>query len=326
MQIAAEYFVYAVVFISVVLGAEGVYYLFNTSLGGGRGRVNRRLRLQQKTADPYAVLNKLRRDKPLSLGDVYQSLLSLKGPVAWIDRLITQSGLTITTGRFFVIMVSAILMGTAALTMLTRPELALVGGISSGLCLPIGVLALLRRSRLKKFERQLPDAIDIVVRSLRAGHPVPTALGMVAEEMNDPIGTEIGIVVDEMTYGLDLREALESMQGRVGHDDMAFVVAAVNVQSAIGGNLADVLAGLAAVIRDRFRMLLKIRALSAEGRVSAIILSVLPFAVYGVIQLMRPEYFSAVADDPLYPVMMLTGLGLAMCGILMMYRMVKIRV
>jgi tight adherence protein B len=149
---------------------------------------------------------------------------------------------------------------------------------------------------------------------------------MVADEMKDPIGSEFGIAIDEMTYGLDLREALDNMLMRTGHGDLQFMVAAVNIQSGVGGNLAEILAGLSKVIRDRHRMILKIKALSAEGRISAFILSVLPFLVFGFIKLSRPEYFNAVKDDPLYMVFMATSGSMAFAGILIMYKMVKFRI
>jgi tight adherence protein B len=173
---------------------------------------------------------------------------------------------------------------------------------------------------------QLPDAIDIVVRSLRAGHPVSTSISMVAREMRDPIATEFGLVVDEMTYGLNLDVALSNLARRVGLSDLRFLVVAVMIQTQVGGNLAEILSGLSRVIRERAKMRAKIRALSAEGRFSAGLLSILPFALAGVINLLTPTFYSAVSNDPVFWPILGFGCFLMVVGVLVMYRLVNFRV
>ena len=195
-----------------------------------------------------------------------------------------------------------------------------------GVPIPIVILMLSRRSRMKQLVQQLPDAIDIVVRSLRAGHPISTSIAMVAREMRDPIATEFGLVVDEMTYGLNLDDALSNMARRVGVSDLRFLVVAVMIQMQVGGNLAEVLNSLSRVIRERTRMRAKVRALSAEGRLSAGILSVLPFIMIGAITLLRPGYYSDVAADPIFWPVLGVGFFLMVLGIITMYRMVNFRV
>ena len=173
---------------------------------------------------------------------------------------------------------------------------------------------------------QLPDSIDIVVRSLRAGHPVPTSIAMVAREMRDPIATEFGLVVDEMTYGLNLDTALSNLARRVGLSDLRFLVVAVMIQTQVGGNLAEILNGLSRVIRERGKMRAKIRALSAEGRFSAGLLSILPFVLMGVINLIAPQFYRAVSDDEVFWPILGFGFFLMVLGIITMYRMVNFRV
>jgi tight adherence protein B len=165
-----------------------------------------------------------------------------------------------------------------------------------------------------------------MVRSLQAGHPISAAISLVSKEMGDPIGTEFGIAVDEMTYGLDMREALYNMGRRIEIQDFQYVVVSINIQHETGGNLAEVLRNLSTVIRDRFRMFKKIRALSSEGRLSAIVLSFLPFAVGAIIFTGNPGFYLNVADDPLFLPMMAAALGLMLAGIFIMYRMVNFRV
>ncbi|HET6160590.1 MAG TPA: type II secretion system F family protein, partial [Dongiaceae bacterium] len=195
-----------------------------------------------------------------------------------------------------------------------------------GLIVPLLVLILKRRARWKKMTAQLPDSIDIVVRSLRAGHPVPTSIAMVAREMRDPIATEFGLVVDEMTYGLNLDTAMSNLARRVGLSDLRFLVVAVMIQTQVGGNLAEILNSLSRVIRERAKMRAKIRALSAEGRFSAILLSILPFALAGVVNLVAPTFYAAVSNDPVFWPILGSGCGLMFLGIIVMYRMVNFRV
>jgi tight adherence protein B len=272
------------------------------------------------------VLNKLRRNATFSGAKMLKAMAEGWRPIATFERLVAHSGVHMPINQLLMGMAAAALLAFAVGFVMAGVLAALAAAVGCGLVLPLLTLRFKRSSRIKKFGNQLPDAIDIITRSLRAGHPIATALTMVAEEMKDPIGTEVGIAIDEMTYGLDLREALDNMLGRTGHGDLQFLVAAVNIQAGVGGNLAEVLAGLSRVIRERHRMVLKIKALSAEGRISALILSVLPFLVFGFISVTRPDYFNAVKDDPLYWMAMGIAASMATAGILTMYKMVNFRI
>jgi tight adherence protein B len=203
---------------------------------------------------------------------------------------------------------------------------ALLGTLLGGIALPLLTLKILRGRRQKKFAAQFPDAIDIITRSLRAGHPVPVAIGMVGREMADPVGSEFGMVTDEVTYGADLETAMRSLFYRVGSDDLPLFVTAVAIQGTTGGNLGEILANLSRVIRERFKMRRKIKALASEGRASALILSSLPFALFGIIFFLVPGFYGEVWDEPLTKI----GLGLAGCwmavGNFIMYRMVNFKI
>jgi tight adherence protein B len=205
-------------------------------------------------------------------------------------------------------------------------SLAIFASLAVGIVLPILYLKNRRSERIKQFSEQLPDALDIMVRSLQAGHPISAAMGLVTKEMADPIGTEFGITVDEMTYGLDLRDALQNMGRRLEVQDFQYVVVTINIQSETGGNLAEVLQNLSFVIRERFRMFKKIKALSSEGRISAIILSATPFLTGATILVASPTYYLQVAEDPLFLPLMLGSLALMLTGIFVMFRMVNFRV
>jgi tight adherence protein B len=203
---------------------------------------------------------------------------------------------------------------------------ALLIGLFCGTALPYLVLRFLRGRRQKAFGAQFPDGLDIIVRSLRAGHPVPVALNMVAREMKDPIGSEFGIVVDEITYGSDLESALRNLYFRIGQDDLPLFVTAVAIQGSTGGNLGEILENLSGVIRQRFKMRRKIRALAAEGRASALILSSLPIAMFLIIQIIAPDFYASVWHEELTK-MALGAAGTWMgIGNFIMFRMVNFRI
>ncbi|HYD66410.1 type II secretion system F family protein [Azospirillum sp.] len=322
MSIDPHLLLYGALFLSVLCLVEGLYLLLS-GRPMWRRAVNRRQRLLDNGTgreDTLAVL--LRRDGGKA------GRLSELAPVRRLDRLVQQAGASVATARLLIGMVVAAvafgLIGGAQMEM--APPTAAVFGLASGVGLPLAWLNLARKRRLKRFGDQLPDALDVIVRSLRAGHPVPVAMKLVAEQMADPIGSEFGIVVDEMTYGLETREALERMAQRVGHAELGLVTVAIKIQYQSGGNLAEVLAGLSRIIRARAGMLRKVAALSAEGRMSATMLTALPVVVAGAITLLSPDYFSQVQGDPLFPVVLTwAGCGL-LTGILMVWRMVNLRV
>ena len=185
---------------------------------------------------------------------------------------------------------------------------------------------MLRARRQKKFSVQFPDALDIIVRSLRAGHPVPIAIAMVGREMPDPIGSEFGMVSDEITYGADLETAMRNLYGRIGSDDLPLFVTAVAIQGSTGGNLGEILENLSSVIRQRFKMRRKIRALAAEGRASAMILSALPIGMFIVIQIIAPEFYASVWHEQLTKIMLFSAAGWMSIGNLIMFKMVNFKI
>jgi tight adherence protein B len=270
-----------------------------------------------KDPNAEAVLAKLRKERGLDEAGDYRYAL------VFLNRLFLQSG---TTGSPLAFFASFLLIGVflgAAAFMLTRSLLpsSFVAALI-GLALPLLILLRRRARRKKRFAEQLPEALDIIVRSLKAGHPTPVSLSLVAREMPDPIGTEFGIVTDEMTYGLELDRAMRNLLERVGLDDLRLVVVSMGIQASTGGNLAEILGNLAQVIRDRFRLRRKIRAISAEGRWSAILISIFPFGLFAIINLIAPRYYGEVWDQPLVqPILMFMVLWMAF-GDYIMYRMV----
>jgi tight adherence protein B len=331
MVIESIYLLYGAVFLATLLLVEGFYLLYLDSRLS-RKAVNRRMGMLASGGGSKEVFEQLRR-KPVQRA-YYQSFLGRY--FIWLDDLISQSGLMIPTGR--VLFLIAVLVGVLFfffLYLFTAAAIPVgiaiafvtaIGAVVVGVGFPILYLKSKKTNRLKKFNEQLPDALDIMVRSLQAGHPISAAMALVTKEMADPIGTEFGIAVDEMTYGADLRDALQKMGRRMELQDFQYVVVTINIQSETGGNLAEVLQNLSTVIRARFRMFQKIKALSAEGRLSAIILSATPLLTGLTIFLTAPSFYIQVSGDPLFWPLMGSAFGLMLSGIYVMFRMVNFRV
>jgi tight adherence protein B len=316
----SNYLVYLFAAGSTVLFVEAIYLLcFSTA--SYRSSINRRLRLMKDQPDRQNVLIQLRRERGLTGGGSYaMRFLSL-------NRLVLQSGLTLGVGR-----IAFVAIGAAAIMFFAvwwvRDDLFGAGviAVAAAAVLPYMGLILLRARRQGKFGAQFPNAIDIIVRSLRAGHPVPVAISMVARELPDPVGTEFGIVADEITYGADLETAMRNLAYRVGQEDLPLFVTAVAIQGATGGNLSEILENLSAVIRDRFKMRRKVKALAAEGKFSALFLSGLPVAIFFMIRYVAPDFYGTVWKYDMTRIGLGMAAGWMLMGNLVMYRMVNFRI
>lgn len=248
-------------------------------------------------------------------------------PLVWLNRLIVQSGVEWGAAWF-----PAVYMGISAL--ISLPLLFLTGhlptavaaGILGGAGLLVFLLSTMRNRRHRKLQAQLPEATDILVRSLKAGHPVASAIRLVARDLPDPIGTEFAIVADEMTYGLDLETAMDNLGARVGQKDVALIVTATRIQTSTGGNLAEILSSMSRVVRESLKLRMKVKALSAEGRWSAILLTILPFALFGILALIAPTYYGEVWNEPMVPIVLAASVAWVMVGNIIMFRMVTFEI
>ncbi|HET9618742.1 MAG TPA: type II secretion system F family protein [Pseudolabrys sp.] len=314
------YLFYLLIGLSAAMMAEGAY-LLAYSKASYRKNINRRLKVMDTRPDRESVLVQLRRERGLTASGDYRL------PLVKLNQLMLQSGVSLGFGKLLA--VSGVLaIGGFAGTMIFDGSIskALLAIPAAGIALPLFALKVLRSRRQKKFGAQFADAIDIIVRSLRAGHPVPVAINMVAREMADPVGSEFGIVVDEITYGADLETAMRSLNYRVGTDDLPLFVTAVAIQGSTGGNLGEILENLSKVIRERFKMRRKIRSLASEGRASALILSSLPVAMFFIVFFLVPDFYGSVWHESMTKI----GLGLAACwmgvGNIIMFRMVNFKI
>jgi tight adherence protein B len=314
------YLIYLLVALAAGLVVEAVYLLFfNTR--SYRKNINRRLKLLDKQSDREAVLVQLRRERGLTKSGDYRL------PLVALNKLILQSGIKLGLGSF-AIYLGVLALFAFGLVMFTREDMLEASGAALFCCtlLPLLVLKFKRGRRQKKFGAQFPDALDIIVRSLRAGHPVPVAISMVAREMPDPIGSEFGTVADEITYGADLETGMRNLYFRIGQDDLPLFVTAVAIQSSTGGNLGEILENLSAVIRQRFKMRRKIRALASEGRASAMILSSLPILMFIVIQIITPDFYASVWNEDLTKMCLAGAAGWMGVGNFIMFRMVNFKI
>jgi len=314
------YLFYLLIGVSAAMFAEGAYLLARNR-NSYRKNVNRRLKVMDSKTDRESVLIQLRRERGLTASGEYRL------PLINLNQLLLQSGLSLGLGRLVLIAAALAAAGFVAGMMFGgKLSHAVFFALFGGVALPLLILKILRKRRQKAFSALFPDAIDIITRSLRAGHPVPVAIGMVAREMPDPLGSEFGIVTDEITYGADLEAAMRSLFYRVGSDDLPLFVTAVAIQGTTGGNLGEILENLSKVIRDRFKMRRKIRSLASEARASALILSSLPIAMFAIVYFLVPDFYGSVWKEDLTKIGL--GLGATWMGIgnFIMYRMVNFRV
>jgi tight adherence protein B len=310
-------FVYFAVFLSVALLVLGVFQYYAKD-HATRKKINRRMSLVESVSDRAAVLEILRRERGLGAlsSERFQAL----------ETLITQSGVRLQDPQFL-FSVGGLLCGLTAALAIFKGFHIYTLPLSLGVTLVMLYMWLGRKraKRIARFSEQLPDVLDIFVRSLKAGHPLPVALGLVGREVADPAGTEFGVAADEVTFGLDLPTAMWNISKRVGAQDFLFVTTSISVHVQSGGNLGEVLGRLSRLMRERFRIQRKVVTLTSEGRMSAIVLTGLPIAIFLVINLISPRYFNDVWDDSAFRKIMGVGIAMLFIGNLVMRRMVNFK-
>lgn len=312
-------------FVAVVLGLESAYVWWNTNRGPEARRIERRLRAASAGAHASEQLNLLKQ-RALSDSQGLARLLLNIPRIHRVDLLINQSGLSMTVGNLLGMAGMLFAMGLLGGVFLGHNTvLALAVGIALGF-LPFFHVFRARTKRMRAFETQLPDAIDLMGRAMRAGHAFPTALQMVGQEMPNPSGMEFRILFDETNYGVSLHDALLNLLERMPSTDLQYFTVAVLIQRETGGNLAELMDNISSIIRSRIKLMGEIRTLSAEGRLSAWILSGLPFATGAMIQLVNPGFLEVLWKDPV-GMKLIYGAILLMCfGVWWMSRIIKIRV
>lgn len=322
MSIGAEPIIYGLIFFGVLVLVEGLYLtVFGRSISLDK-RVNRRLELLEKHGNREQVMETLRKEMEQHLKarrvPLY-AILSVKAQKAAIA--FTPRQIVMIMGVTGVLAFLGLTIGTATpLPVRVLVSVAMgVGGVYMWISLKAS-------KRMGMLEEQLPDAIELMVRSLRVGHPFSSAIGIVANEVSDPLATEFGVIADEATYGRDIGEALKDMAERLDMQDLRFLAVAVTIQQQAGGNLAEILSGLAKVIRARFRLFRRVKAITAEAQWSGKFLSGFPLFAIFAIQMIKPDYYDEAMDHPWFiPAALIVGVFLVL-NVIVMRALVNIKV
>lgn len=305
------------IFLGILILFEGARQLVTRSESHGEAR-NRRMRLLAagtSTRDMLLLLRPVQADWRLAA-------LPFIGP---LPTALRQAGLAIRPVPFLLACILAVGVVSAVLSVVIFYPAAIAIAVVLFLIVPIQIVRQMQRSRMEKLILQLPDALDLMARGLRVGHPLATTIASVARDMSDPVASEFGVIVDQISYGEDLVSAFADFAQRTGREDVRYLAVSVAIQHGTGGNLALVLDTLAKVIRDRISMRKRIQALSAEGRLTSLFLSCLPFLILGATTLTAPDYYSGVKDDPLFVPFAAVIAVLVVANFLIMRRLVNFR-
>jgi tight adherence protein B len=312
----------------VVLLLEGIYLLWRALHVEGAQKINQRLRALSAGGSHGKEVLDLVRNRELSSVPILNRWLSAIPRAHAIDRALEQAGMHLTVTRFvglqlFLALILAIILKLLSpLPVIVIIVISLIAGIS----LPYFYIIYRRKKRMQRFDEQLPDALDYIARSLRAGNPFSAALKSVSTEMNDPIGTAFGQTFDEMNYGLELEDALYNLGDRVGSEEVQYFITAVLVQRTTGGNLAEVLNRIASVMRERARTFREVIIQASEMRLSARVLIALPFVVAGAVSIFNPGYLASLLDEQLGRLIIGIQIVLMVIGYLVIRRMINFRI
>lgn len=316
------YYLFAVLgFLAVVLFLEGLYLTWNSYRGPEATHIEKRLRALSAGAGGNHE-SKLIKQRLLAEAPAMDRFLMGIPRVHQLDRMLQQSGLTLNVAGYLGWTLLAIIIGMVLANFANLPVL-------SGLLFVLMPWFYVRRAigrRLEKIEQQMPEALELMSRAMLAGHAFPSALKMVGDEMAEPAAGEFRIVFDEINYGISVPEALNNMAARVPSTDVSYFVISVLIQRETGGNLAELFGNLSTLIRERLKLIGTVRVLSAEGKLSAQILTALPFALAFVINLVNPGFLRVLWTDPAGLKLVGVALVMMLLGIFWMWRVIKIRV
>lgn len=310
--------VYAAVFLGTLMTVEGIRQVLSRGSAVDVAR-SRRMRMINAGTSPADVLALLRTQKDTGVWHHVPFMRNL-------PQLLRQAGMTIKPVWFLLLCLLATGLVYFVASRFSPAVFAAAAAVALCLFLPFGVLSAIRKKRMDKLVAQLPDALDLMARGLKVGHPLNTSIANVAKDMSDPIATEFGVMVDQVSFGEDIVTAFSELADRLDLEDVRYLAVSVGIQHGTGGNLARVLAVLAKVVRDRAAMRRKIKAISSEGRLSAKILSALPIVIFVATSYTAPDYFSGVRDDPLYTPLAVLIVAFVIANFLALRRLVNFRI
>ncbi len=292
MQISAEPLIYGLIFVAVIVLVEGLYLVVFGKSISLNSKVNRRLDMMEKGGNREEVLEQLRKEMKQHMSTKSIPLYSILANKA------QKANIAFTPGQLVMIMMGLSVVAFGALSVASSAGIGvrIIVSLAMGIG---GVYVWVNRKakkRLSLVEEQLPDAVELMVRSLRVGHPFSSALNIVAKEVPDPLGSEFGVIADESAYGRDVSESLKDLAERMDMQDLRFLAVAVTIQQQSGGNLAEILEGLGKVIRARFKLFRRVKAITAEAKWSGMFLSMFPILAIIMINVIKPDYYDDVKD------------------------------
>ena len=316
------------IFLSIILLVEGLYYFYHQHMSKSSRDLKRRLRggaarpKDEKSSEELEILRQRKLSALPWLNEMLASMSNLGG----LEKTLQQANSQMPIGVF--LMLSGVFGGVGIVVagFLDYPlPMALGIGIAC-LFIPYLKISFQRKSRFKEFERQLPEALDLMARALRAGHAFSVGMKMVGDEFSDPIGPEFARTVEEISFGIDVPEAMNNLNERVISTDLKFFITALVVQRETGGNLAEIIEAISRLIRQRFELLGRVKALSAEGRLSGIVLFLMPIVMAGVLYWMNEPYMRLLIEDDLGVLMIIAASVLMCIGAIVMKNMCDIKV
>lgn len=319
------YVILVVAFIAGLLAVEALYGFWNATRGPEASRIEKRLRLMSAGGHGEEVGSILKKRQLAQTAGMEKLMLQVPR-IHELDRLLIQAGSNLSVSMFLLLTIFLFIgVGLLAWYFFLLPLVGLMCGAVAAIMPTLLIL----RSKAKRMNRillLLPDSLDLLARAMRAGHAFSGGVKMVADEMPEPIAGEFRTVFDELNYGLPLENAMLNLAERVDVPDMKYFVISVLIQRETGGNLAGILDKISGLIRERLKLLGRVRVLASQGRLEAWILSLMPFFVAGILFLIWPDFMAILWKDPAGRVMIWTAMVMMAMGIFVMWRMIRIRI
>ena len=315
-------------FAAVILLIEGLYLWWNSARGGGAQRIARRLKVMAASTSALGKGERISilKQRRFSRRDSWDRVLHRHRFAHRIDKLLLQAGMKWSVAQFLACSAGVGVAGLLLTLHAAMPlGLRIVVAVACTM-LPRALVRRARKRRLHRIELQLPEAADFVARALRAGHSFTNVLQIVGNELPEPLSGEFRIAREEINYGVPLNEALHNMAARIPLTDLRYMVIAVIIQRDSGGNLAEILGNISQIIRARLKLVAQVRVLSAEGRMSAWILGVLPFFVMGMMLLVNPRYVSMLWTDPVGVRLLWYAGAMIVLGVVWLRKVIRIRI
>ena len=315
----------ATLFVISVIVIELLFYAYRSFRSPERAQILKRLRKSIYTEDEQVGTDIIKKRVLSEIPFLNRLLVKMPGMLK-LDNLISQANAKYPIGFFFLFALFLAFLGFLTGTLVIKNQFAALGLFVLGGLMPFVYLNVLKRKRIGKFKRQLPEALDLMARALKAGHAFTNGMKLAADQFDDPLGPEFAETLDEINFGVSVPDALRNLAKRINCAEIRYFVVGVILQRETGGNLAELMSILSYLIREKFKFEGKVRTLSAEGRLSAVILIALPFLIAGWLQFSNPKYLSTLFMDPLGRVMIIGAVLMMIIGIVVMKKMVTIEV